>query len=47
MKLYSKQQMSESFLIGTLLAVVGGFLDAYTYIARGGVLPTPRRATSC
>ncbi len=37
MKLYSKQQMSESFLIGTLLAVVGGFLDAYTYIARGGV----------
>lgn len=37
MKLYSKQQMSESFLIGTLLAIVGGFLDAYTYVARGGV----------
>lgn len=37
MKLYSKQQMSESFLIGMLLAIVGGFLDAYTYIVRGGV----------
>lgn len=37
MKLYAKQQMSESFLIGTMLAIVGGFLDAYTYIARGGV----------
>lgn len=33
----SKWQMSESFLIGVLLAIVGGFLDAYTYVARGGV----------
>ena len=31
------RQMSESFLIGALLAVVGGFLDAYTYLLRGGV----------
>lgn len=37
MILHSKQQMSESFLIGMLLAIVGGFLDAYTYIVRGGV----------
>ena len=30
-------QMSESFRIGALLAFAGGFFDAYTYIARGGV----------
>jgi uncharacterized membrane protein YoaK (UPF0700 family) len=30
-------QMSESFLIGMLLAIAGGFLDAYTYILRGHV----------
>ena len=35
--IYSKRQMSDSFFIGILLAVVGGFLDAYTYVARGGV----------
>lgn len=29
--------MSESIFLGILLAVVGGFLDAYTYIIRGGV----------
>ncbi len=29
--------MSETFLIGAMLAVVGGFLDAYTYLSRGGV----------
>lgn len=27
----------ETFRIAALLAVVGGFLDAYTYILRGGV----------
>lgn len=31
------KQMSESFALGALLAVTGGFLDAYTYAARGGV----------
>lgn len=31
------RQMSESLLLGIILAVVGGFLDAYTYIIRGGV----------
>ena len=30
-------QMSDSFLTGALLAVSGGFLDAYTYLVRGGV----------
>ena len=29
--------MSESFLIGSMLSIVGGFWDAYTYIARGKV----------
>lgn len=33
----TKGQMSESFVMGALLAVVGGFLDAYTYLLRGGV----------
>lgn len=32
-----KQQMSETHLLGLLLALVGGFLDAYTYICRGHV----------
>lgn len=30
-------QMSDSFRIGAILAAVGGFLDAYTYLARGQV----------
>ena len=29
--------MSESFGLGVLLAIVGGYLDAYTYICRGRV----------
>ena len=28
---------TESVLIGVLLAIVGGFLDAYTFVGRGGV----------
>lgn len=32
-----RQQMSESFIIATLLALVGGFLDAYTYVCRDRV----------
>lgn len=31
------KQMSEKIIIGMILAFVGGFLDAYTYICRGGV----------
>ncbi|MEG2145874.1 MAG: YoaK family protein [Lachnospiraceae bacterium] len=30
-------RISETFLIGAILAMVGGFLDAYTYLCRGGV----------
>lgn len=30
-------EMSQSYLIGILLAAAGGFIDAYTYITRGGV----------
>ncbi len=37
MKFKSKGQMSETFLIGAVLAVAGGYLDAYTYISRGQV----------
>ena len=29
--------MSDTILIGILLAIVGGFLDAYTYLCKGGV----------
>lgn len=29
--------MSETFCLGALLAVTGGFLDAYTYLTRGRV----------
>ena len=32
-----KRQVSESYFIGLLLAVAGGYLDVYTYISRGGV----------
>jgi uncharacterized membrane protein YoaK (UPF0700 family) len=30
-------QMSDSFFLGILLAIVGGFLDAYSYVLRGEV----------
>lgn len=32
-----KRQASETFRLGGLLAVIGGFLDAYTFLGRGGV----------
>lgn len=32
-----RRQISETLFLGALLAVVGGFLDAYTYLTRGGV----------
>ena len=31
------RQMSESLRLGILLAIVGGFLEAYTFFCRGGV----------
>ncbi|MDZ5000680.1 DUF1275 domain-containing protein, partial [Clostridium perfringens] len=33
----SHKKTSESLRLGILLAAVGGFLDAYTFICRGGV----------
>lgn len=30
-------QTSESLLVGSILAVIGGYLDSYSYICRGGV----------
>lgn len=32
-----KKQMSDTLCIGFILAIVGGFLDAYTYLCRGQV----------
>ena len=32
-----RHHISETLPVGALLAVVGGFLDAYTYLCRGGV----------
>lgn len=36
-KIPSHEITSESLRLGILLAIVGGFLDAYTFICRGGV----------
>ncbi|HEX3022579.1 MAG TPA: YoaK family protein [Lachnospiraceae bacterium] len=33
----TRKQMSDTYLIGAILAVIGGYLDAYTYISRGHV----------
>ncbi|MEG0729644.1 MAG: YoaK family protein [Anaerovoracaceae bacterium] len=33
----NKIQTSETFCIGAFLAIAGGYLDAYTYLMRGGV----------
>lgn len=37
MKKLSHDQAAETFLLSAILALGGGFLDAYTYLARGGV----------
>ncbi len=37
MNFFKNKQMSENYLTGILLALAGGYLDAYTYISRGGV----------
>ena len=31
------RQPSDTFAVAALLALAGGFLDAYTYLCRGGV----------
>lgn len=35
--LHSNHKIHESVRLGILLAIVGGFLDAYTFVGRGGV----------
>lgn len=35
--LHSNHKIYESVRLGILLAIVGGFLDAYTFVGRGGV----------
>lgn len=37
MKKVSNKQMSESLKLGVILALTGGFLDAYTFLVRGKV----------
>lgn len=32
------RRISETIRLGTILSVSGGFLDAYSYLIRGGVL---------
>lgn len=44
---HHRGQMSEAFRTVMFLSASGGLQDAYTYIGRGKVLPTPRPATSC
>ena len=34
------ERISETFRLGALLAMVGGFLDAYSYVTRGQVFAT-------
>lgn len=36
-KMKSNRQMSETIKLGIVLAMAGGFMDAYSYICRGGV----------
>lgn len=35
--MYKKEQMSESVKLGIILAISGGFMDAYSYMCRGEV----------
>ncbi len=40
MKYSNRHPMAERFCLGALLTVVGGFLDAYTYLTRGRAFAT-------
>ena len=35
-------ERTESLRLGVMLAFIGGFMDAYSYMCRGEVLPMPR-----
>ena len=43
-KLFSQNAIHESVPFGILLAIVGGFIDAYTFIGRGGVFANAQTA---
>lgn len=36
-QIYPPSKLSESVLLGTILAIIGGILEAYTFVLRGGV----------
>jgi len=36
-RIHSQVQMSESLIVGSILALSGGYMDAYTYLFRDGV----------
>ena len=40
----AKRQMSDTYLVAAILASAGGFLDAYSYIVRGGVFANAHTA---
>lgn len=40
-------QTSEALRVGLVLALAGGYLDAYTYLCGAECSPTPRPATWC
>ena len=42
-----ERQMSEAFINSIFLAMSGGFQDAYTYFARGGVYSNEWRMDDC
>lgn len=40
---YFKTPVFERFEVGLFLSLIGGFLDAYTFVAAAAFLPTRRR----
>ncbi|MBR1764328.1 MAG: DUF1275 domain-containing protein [Ruminococcus sp.] len=40
----AKRQMSDTYLVAAILASAGGFLDAYSYMVRGGVFANAHTA---
>lgn len=41
------RHIAEFYGVGVMLAIVGGYLDAYTYISRDHVLQMHRQVTWC
>ncbi len=42
-----QKKMSDSFLIATILALVGGYINCYTYLNRGNVFATAETGNMC